>query len=198
MDPAASLRIGCLVMAAGNASRFGANKLAAELDGRTLIERALDAVPKGMFAAVCVASQYEGIEELAGKYGFAAIHNAHPDWGLSYTIRLGTQAMRACDGILYLVADQPLLRRDSVQRIAEAWLRTPEKIAGASHEGRRGNPNLFPARFFPELLALEGDCGGNLVIKRHTEDYLPVELAPEELRDCDTPQELDALRIQAE
>ena len=149
MDPAASLRIGCLVMAAGNASRFGANKLAAELDGRTLIERALDAVPKGMFAAVCVASQYEGIEELAGKYGFAAIHNAHPDWGLSYTIRLGTQAMRACDGILYLVADQPLLRRDSVQRIAEAWLRTPEKIAGASHEGRRGNPNLFPARFFP-------------------------------------------------
>ena len=151
-----------------------------------------------MFAAVCVASQYEGIEELAGKYGFAAIHNAHPDWGLSYTIRLGTQAMRACDGILYLVADQPLLRRDSVQRIAEAWLRTPEKIAGASHEGRRGNPNLFPARFFPELLALEGDCGGNLVIKRHTEDYLPVELAPEELRDCDTPQELAALRMQAE
>ena len=66
MDPAASLRIGCLVMAAGNASRFGANKLAAELDGRTLIERALDAVPKGTFAAVCVASQYEGIEELAG------------------------------------------------------------------------------------------------------------------------------------
>ena len=181
MDPAASLRIGCLVMAAGNASRFGANKLAAELDGRTLIERALDAVPKGMFAAVCVASQYEGIEELAGKYGFAAIHNAHPDWGLSYTIRLGTQAMRA-----------------SVRRIAEAWLRTPEKIAGASHEGRRGNPNLFPARFFPELLALEGDCGGNLVIKRHTEDYLPVELAPEELRDCDTPQELAALRMQAE
>ena len=106
--------------------------------------------------------------------------------------------MRACDGILYLVADQPLLRRDSVQRIAEAWLRTPEKIAGASHEGRRGNPNLFPARFFPELLALEGDCGGNLVIKRHTEDYLPVELAPEELRDCDTPQELAALRMQAE
>ena len=47
-------------------------------------------------------------------------------------------------------------------------------------------------------LALEGDCGGNLVIKRHTEDYLPVELAPEELRDCDTPQELAALRIQAE
>ena len=178
--------------------RFCTNTLPAELYVRTLIERSLDAVPKCMFAAVCVASQYEGIEELAGKYGFAAIHNAHPDWGLSYTIRLGTQAMRACDGILYLVADQPLLRRDSVQRIAEAWLRTPEKIAGASHEGRRGNPNLFPARFFPELLALEGDCGGNLVIKRHAEDYLPVELAPEELRDCDTPQELAALRIQAE
>lgn len=191
-------RIGCLVMAAGNARRFGENKLRRELDGRTLIERALSAVPREEFSAVCVVSQYEDIEELAGRYGFAAIHNAHPDWGLSHTIRLGTEAMQSCDGILYLVSDQPLLRRDSVQRVVEAWKQAPEKIVGVSHAGRRGNPNLFPARFFPELMALEGDCGGNLVIKRHLEDYLPVELSAEELIDCDTPQELDRLKERAE
>lgn len=37
-------RIGCVVMAAGNASRFGANKLAAQVDGKTLLRRALEAV----------------------------------------------------------------------------------------------------------------------------------------------------------
>lgn len=192
------VRIGCLVMAAGNARRFGENKLTRELDGRTLIERALGAVPREEFAQIVVVSQYEDIEELAGRYGFAAIHNEHPDWGLSHTIHLGTEAMRSCSGILYLVSDQPLLRRDSVYRVVEAWKKEPDKIAGASHDGRRGNPNLFPARFFPELLTLEGDCGGNLVIKRHPEDYLPVELSAEELIDCDTPQELAKLKERTE
>lgn len=196
MSHQAPLRIGCLIMAAGNASRFGTNKLAQPLDGRTLIERALGAVPREEFAAVCVVSQYPEIEALAVQSGFTAIHNDHPDWGVSYTIRLGTQAMRDYGGILYLVSDQPLLRRDSVQRIVQAWRQEPEKIAGAVHNGQHGNPNLFPARFFPELLSLEGDCGGNRILRAHAEDFLPVELPAGELTDCDTPQALEALRCQ--
>ena len=39
------MRPGCVVMAAGNASRFGENKLLALWRGRSLIERALAAVP---------------------------------------------------------------------------------------------------------------------------------------------------------
>lgn len=186
-------KIGCLVMAAGNATRFARNKLAAELDGKSLIRRALEAVPRELFSRVTVVTQYPEIAVLARSFGFAPVNNPHPDWGISHTIRLGTEAMQDCDGILYLVSDQPLLRRDSVLRVVEAWKKQPEKIAGASHAGRRGNPNLFPARFFPELLALEEDRGGNLVIRRHPEDYLPVELSAQELLDCDTPQELEHL-----
>ena len=37
--------LGCVLMAAGNARRFGQNKLSAALDGRSLILRALEAVP---------------------------------------------------------------------------------------------------------------------------------------------------------
>ena len=45
-------KIGCVVMAAGNARRFGANKLAAALEGKPLILRALEAVPEGLFSRV--------------------------------------------------------------------------------------------------------------------------------------------------
>ena len=48
------MRIGCVVMAAGDARRFGENKLAIELGGKTLIRRALEAVPAEEFAAVAV------------------------------------------------------------------------------------------------------------------------------------------------
>ena len=44
--------LGCVIMAAGNAVRFGANKLEAELDGKPLIRRALEAVPAGVFDRV--------------------------------------------------------------------------------------------------------------------------------------------------
>ena len=188
------LKIGCLVMAAGSGRRFGGNKLAAELDGKTLIRRALEAVPGALFTAVVVVSQYEDIEELAGQFGFAAIHNDRPDLGLSHTIRLGTEAMRGCDGILYMVADQPKLRQETVARIVEVFCQHPDRIVGAGREGRRGNPNLFPARFFEELMALSGDHGGSSVIRAHEEAFLLVETDPAELLDCDTPEALESLR----
>ena len=188
-----TLSLGCLVMAAGSGRRFGGNKLAAELDGKTLIRRALEAVPGARFSAVTVVSQYEDIEELAGQFGFAAIHNDRPDLGLSHTIRLGTEAMRTCDGILYMVADQPKLRQETVARIVEVFCQHPDRIVGAGHEGRRGNPNLFPARFFSELMAITGDHGGSSVIRAHEEAFLLVETDPAELFACDTPEALESL-----
>ena len=70
-------------------------------------------------------------------------------------------------------------------------------IVGAAHNGHRGNPCLFPARFFPELCALEGDRGGSSVIRRHEDALRLVEAAEPELFDCDTKQALEILRGQA-
>ena len=106
-----ALKVGCVVMAAGNARRFGENKLAAQLKGRSLISRALDAVPAEQLHAVVVVSQYPQVMDLAGTFHFAALYNPHPDWGISHTIALGLTALRDCDGVLFLVSDQPLLRR---------------------------------------------------------------------------------------
>ena len=185
--------LGCLVMAAGSGRRFGGNKLAADLDGKTLIHRALEAVPAAQFTAVTVVSQYEDIEALAGQFGFSAIHNDRPDLGLSHTIRLGTEAMCTCDGILYMVADQPKLCQETVARLVEVFRQHPDKIVGAGHDGRRGNPNLFPARFFGELMAITGDHGGSSVIRAHEDALLLVETDAEELFDCDTPEALESL-----
>ena len=69
----------------------------------------------------------------------------------------------------------------------------PDRIVALSHGGVRGNPCLFPARFFPELMALTGDRGGSGVIRRHPEALLMLETAEEELWDVDTPQALAAL-----
>ena len=188
------LSAGCLLMAAGNASRFGENKLAARFDGQSLFSLALAAIPKELFAHVTVVSQYPALLEEAARTGFDTILNDRPQDGISRTIRLGTQAMADCAGILYMVADQPRLRAGTVRRVVDVWRAHPECIAAAAHNGNRGNPCLFPARFFPELCALEADRGGSSVIRRHEDALLLVEAGERELFDCDTKQALEILK----
>ena len=186
--------IGCLIMAAGNASRFGENKLTASFAGKSLFSLALAAIPADTFARVTVVSQYPALLQEAEQAGFHAIRNDRPDDGISRTIRLGTEAMADCAGILYMVAAQPLLRQETVLRIVQDWRQHPGCIVGAAHNGHRGNPCLFPARFFPELCALEGDRGGSAVIRQYPERYLAVDVPPEALADVDTPEALRAIR----
>lgn len=185
--------LGCVVMAAGNARRFGENKLAAGVGGRSLILRALEAVPAEEFETVAVVTQYPEVLDLAGRFCFSAVRNKHPDWGISHTIRLGLEALGRCDGAMFLVSDQPLLKRESVRALAELWRAQPDSIAALAHGGVRGNPCIFPARFFPELLGLREDHGGNTVIRRHEEDLVLLEVPEEELRDVDTRSALNEL-----
>jgi len=186
--------VGCVVMAAGNAARFGENKLAAKLNGKTLIERALDAVPTDCLAAACVVTQYDEVERFAQERGFAVVRNPHPEWGLSHTVRLGTEALRErCDAILYLVSDQPLLRRASVEKVIEFYVNYPGHIVGASHGGKRGNPCIFPRKYYEELCKLSGDVGGSAVIRRHEDDLLLCEIDQSELTDVDTKEALREL-----
>lgn len=191
---ASASKLGCLIMAAGNSNRFGENKLFAAYRGTSLLELALLAVPTECFSRVTVVSQYDRALALAKAYGFDAIENRTPELGVSRTIFLGTQVMLDCDAILYMVADQPLLQPNSVCAVAERWTREPGCIVGAAHNGKRGNPCIFPKKFFPELLALTGDTGGSRVIRQHEDLLRLVEIPPEELYDCDTKCALDALK----
>ena len=191
-------KIGCLLMAAGNASRFQSNKLLAQFRGKPLVLWALERIDPARFSQVTVVTQYPEICTMAEEFGFPWLKNDHPDWGAAYTIRLGTEAMAQCDAILYLVADQPLLDAAAIAKILETWQETPDRIVAPAHDGRTGNPCIFPREFFPELCQLQGDVGGKCVIKAHLDRLLTVEVAPDALFDCDTPEALAELRRTAE
>jgi len=192
------MEIGCIVMAAGNGSRFGGNKLAARLGGESLIGRALRAVPRDTFKTVTVVTQYPDIGRLARAQGFTAAVNTAPELGLSHTVALGLQTMTGMDAVLFQVADQPLLQPESVAELVAFYRRHPDHIAALGHGGVRGNPCIFPAAFFPELLALQGDHGGSTVIRRHPDRLLLWEVPLRELTDVDTPDTLAALQKDAE
>ena len=189
----AELRIGCVVMAAGQGRRFGGGKLTADLEGRSLIRRTLEAVPRELFSAAAVVAGGGAVLELASSLGFLPVENERPELGLSRTVRLGLEALGDCQGALFWPGDQPLVRRETVLALTQRWRRDPETIAALGCRGVRGSPCIFPARLFPELLALTGDRGGSAVIRRHRDLLVLVEAEEEELWDVDTSEDLAAL-----
>ena len=63
-------KIGCLLMAAGNASRFQSNKLLAEFRGKPLVLWALERIDPARFSQVTVVTQYPEICTMAEEFGF--------------------------------------------------------------------------------------------------------------------------------
>ena len=188
------LHIGCVLMAAGNSRRFGSNKLSVRLDGLTLAEYALNAIPSEAFSRVVVVTQYPEILELAKNRGFLCKVNREPERGLSSTIRIGIEELLDMDAILFLVADQPMLRKETIENVVLLYRENPDRIVVAGHEGRRGNPCIFPKEFNDELLALTGDMGGVVVSKAHEDRILCFNVEDvRELIDVDTEHTLSEL-----
>ena len=187
----ADFSVGCVILAAGNGARFGRNKLLAEFRGKPLIRWAMEAVPKELVSAAAVVTQYQTVADLAAGCGFRAVWNPFPELGVSHSVRLGTQTLKGeCRGLMFLVADQPLLRKETAARLIEAFRQRPDRIIVPAAEGRQGNPCVFPAALFPELEALQGDRGGKQIIRRRPELVTEIPAEAMELLDVDTVEDL--------
>ena len=64
-------------------------------------------------------------------------------------------------------------------------MKNPGKMICAGTKEKLGNPVLLDRAFFQDLKELEGDIGGKQVVRRHLEQVMLLETAPEELQDID-------------
>jgi molybdate transport repressor ModE-like protein len=184
--------VGCVVMASGEARRFGSNKLLAPLGGRPLLAWTLVALP-GELDHPRVVTRSAAVAELCSALGKTCLMHDGPLQ--SDTIRRGLSGPEpeAWAGCLFLNGDQPLVEVQSLRAMLAAFAASPECVYRLSWQGKGGNPVLFPRRLFPALRALAGDVGGGTLLK----DGEPVSLveagAPWELWDADTPAGLARL-----
>ena len=75
------MEIGCVILAAGRAERFGGDKLHALFSGQSLIERAIEAVPEGCPTAVVTGDP--SIAALARAHKMTVVWNHQPEQGVS-------------------------------------------------------------------------------------------------------------------
>ena len=189
------MKLACLLTAAGSSSRFGEDKLRLTVGGQPMGIHALNVLQAAPFdCRVLVTSADKGyLIDAASEKGFAVVINPAPERGMSSSVRLGTEhicASGAYDGILYAVADQPNLKAATVLRLIEAFMAEPGCIWAPEAEGKRGNPVIFPAALFAELIQVTGDRGGRQVIAAHPDLLRTVSVPAEELKDIDTKEDM--------
>lgn len=160
------MRIGCVLLASGLSERFGRNKLLEKVQGKPLVERAMDALPVELFCDVVVVTAYDEIHTLARAKGLRSIHNDSPQSGISHTIKLGTQEMTNMDACMFCVCDQPYLDPYTLFGFVSGY---KEGIAALAYKRQRGNPVIFPQELYGELMSLGRGESGNRVIERHEE-----------------------------
>lgn len=187
---------GCIIMASGLGTRFGSNKLMANLDGAPLIAHAISACD-GLFAKRVAVTRHKDVAKLCRTMGVEAIMHGEPL--RSDAVRLGMQAMGGCDTVTFIQADQPLISANALAALLRSAEAHPEFIWRVGFQGTQGAPVLFPAWAFDELRALPPGKGGGFVAKTHAQRVRCVEAASEwELFDVDTVQDLEVLQAYIE
>jgi molybdenum cofactor cytidylyltransferase len=198
-----SRHIAALVLAAGRSTRMGgANKLLEEIGGKPLVRIAAEQALASRASPVILVTghQREKVEAAVAGLDLRVVHNPDFAQGLGTSLRAGVAALPAeADGVVVCLADMPQITSALIDRLIAAF--DPGQgalVAVPTVEGRRGNPVLWARRFFPELMAIEGDTGARNLIAAYAEAVTEVAVEGAAIfLDVDTPEMLAEVQTAA-
>lgn len=181
-----------IVLAAGASRRFGSPKQLVRFEGQLLVQRVIAAATELAGAAVSVVLGAHAAEIAVNLPPGSATIIINRSWqeGIGSSIRAAVRRLPgACDGVLLMLGDQPLVGGHGLNRLAAAWRRQPRSIIASHYGSVTGVPAIFPRWCFNDLSALRGDQGARLLIRRYADHV--VRLAhPEAAVDIDYPEDL--------
>ena len=175
------------MLAAGASRRFEGVKALALIDGKPMVQWAIDALSTADIDGLTVVLGAHAAEILGQIEPRAASVVIHDDWteGLSASLRAGVNSVPAPESaVLIALADQPDISAEDYGRLIAAWRAAPEHTAAASYGDTRGAPCILPAGSRSALLALRGDQGARVWLRTLANvTEVPIESAA---RDIDT------------
>ena len=201
MSPPAG-RHGCevaaIVLAAGRSSRMGPHsKLLQPIDGSTIIARVAGAaIASGAWPVIVVTGfEADRVEEALRGLDVTFANNPNFDEGMSGSIKTGLLALPAnSGGAMILLGDMPEVEARDLKLLMDAF-EGREAICIPVRDGRRGNPVLWGASYFAEMMGLSGDVGAKQLIAKHQAHVTEVPAGSDGIfADVDTPTDLAWLR----
>ena len=185
-----------IIMASGFSRRMNREKLMLKVEGIPVIERVISAANSSELDELLLIYQKDQIREIADKYAIKAVYNEHADKGQSAAVKLGVKSSHPdTEGFMFLVGDQPYLDVQTINKLLSAFREEKDSIVVPVYRGKRGNPVIFPSYLKKDLLALEGDSGGRIIIEKMMDSVKLVTIEKDVVgTDIDTNEEYEKIK----
>jgi molybdenum cofactor cytidylyltransferase len=190
--------IAAVVLSAGLSERMGRFKPLLPMGNfRTIIERVVNMFQGAGVTEIFVVAGHRAAEvrQAVAPLKVRCVENREYIDGMFTSVLAGVRALPAgCDAFFIHPVDIPLVRFQTVKRLAATLEDNHAGIIYPTFDGRRGHPTLIHTRLVPEILEWPGTGGlRGLLQRREAESYeLPV--ADEAvLLDLDTPDDYSRL-----
>jgi len=191
------LVITTILLAAGLSQRMGHDKLMIEIKSKTILQHAIDLLHRLPTNKIIVTTD-EKINKVHIPSDITICINPTPEEGLSKSIKIGTKKAvekalnkEPISHILFLNADQLLLKPEDITPILNAAENNPDKIIFPEIFSKPTSPTLFPIKYHNELINLSSEKTGRYIRDKYKEQNLVI--TPkyhERFKDIDTPEDL--------
>jgi molybdenum cofactor cytidylyltransferase len=189
-----------LVLAAGQSSRFGSDKLLANMsDGRPVIAHSLaplQAIADKYQLTLTVITRADNTALINYLSAKNILYTICPDahLGMGHTISYGIKVNQASKGWMISLADMPALSLQVMEALIHNIIKNSDDIVRPSflENGKKipSHPVYFPQKYGFKLSQLTGNDGGKQIIEQQT----LLNIADEScLLDVDTPEALQQL-----
>lgn len=188
-----------LILAAGSSSRMGRVKQLLPWKGATLIENAIRQAENSHAARVVVVlgANSEMIKNKVTTKRALFLDNNNWEAGMGTSIACGidyvSELMENLDGVLIMLADQPLIDTAYLNEMLIHFESSSKNIAATKYKNRVGVPAIFSPVYFRELATLEDDFGAKNILENYKNDVFSIE-AQEKTLDIDRQEDFDRLK----
>ncbi|GAA3440333.1 nucleotidyltransferase family protein [Kutzneria kofuensis] len=183
-----------LVLAAGEGRRYGMPKALVSHGGRLFVESTVDRLRAAGCGRIVVVAGAAAEKVREADLGDAEVVE-NPDWpsGMGSSLRKGIEALQgtAAQGVgavAVMTVDLPGVTAEAIERVLGHA--TPDVLAAATYNGRRGHPVLIGREHWQGVHELaQGDSGARAYLRRHE----VTEVACEDVadgHDVDRPEDL--------
>jgi len=189
------MNISAIVMASGMSERMKKNKLHMEINGIKIYEYVLETIKKYNFYETIVAAKDDDILDKAESLGFLGVRNTKYYLGQSESIKAALENAKQTDGFMFFVADQPFVKLSTIDKLCNEFKNNPNNIIIPYYDGIKGNPVIFPNAIKNQLMMLENDNGGKVVINDNLDKVIKVHIEGQvECKDIDTAEDYELVK----
>lgn len=167
-------RISILVLAAGGASRFGSSKQLLKWKNSNLLKHTLETAisSNACNVSLVLGANYDSILKEIDSNFASVFRNEAWQKGLGNSIAFGVKSVNKVisnvDGVLILLADQPLIKTSYLNNLIDKFECNKEQIIASTYINKKfGVPVIFDACYFNELMKLNDDDGAKTILKKY-------------------------------